>query len=199
MSVHYQGEDIVIRKIEVGSMENNVYILECPETHEALLVDGCFDPDRIVSEAEGANVTAIVQTHGHPDHVQALGELKQRLGVPIYAHPGDDYPVPVDRKLTDGEVLPVGRREAKVLHTPGHTPGGICLLSGRHLISGDTLFPGGPGATHGDSRAFEQIITSLEDKLFVLPDDTAVYPGHGADTTIGAERPHLQEWRERGW
>jgi glyoxylase-like metal-dependent hydrolase (beta-lactamase superfamily II) len=144
-------------------------------------------------------VTAIVQTHGHPDHVQALGELKKRLGVPIYAHPGDDYPVRVDRKLTDGEVLPVGRREAKVLHTPGHTPGGICLLSGRHLISGDTLFPGGPGATHGDSRAFAQIITSLEDKLFVLPDDTAVYPGHGADTTIGAERPHLQEWRERGW
>jgi glyoxylase-like metal-dependent hydrolase (beta-lactamase superfamily II) len=199
MSVHYQGEDIVIRKIEVGSMENNVYILECPQTHEALLVDGCFDADRIVSGAEGANVTAIVQTHGHPDHVQALGELKERLGVPVYAHPGDDYPVPVDRKLRDGEVLPVGGREAKVLHTPGHTPGGICLLSGRHLISGDTLFPGGPGATHGDRRAFEQIIASLEDKLFVLPDDTAVYPGHGADTTIGAERPHLQEWKERGW
>ena len=199
MSVHYQGEDIVIRKIEVGSMENNVYILECPETHEALLVDGCFDADRIISGAEGANVTAIVQTHGHPDHVHALGELKQRLGVAVYAHPGDDYPVPVDRKLTDGEVLPLGRREVKVLHTPGHTPGGICLLSGRHLISGDTLFPGGPGATHGDRRAFEQIITSLEDKLFVLPDDTAVYPGHGADTTIGAEKPHLQEWKERGW
>jgi glyoxylase-like metal-dependent hydrolase (beta-lactamase superfamily II) len=196
---HYEGDDIVIRKIEVGSMENNVYILECPETHDAFLVDGCLEADRILSGARGAHVTAIVQTHGHPDHVQALAELKRRLEVPVCAHPGDGYPVPVDRELADGDVLELGRREVKVLHTPGHTPGGICLLSGRHLVSGDTLFPGGPGATHGDRRAFEQIIASLENKLFVLPDDTAVYPGHGADTTIGAERPHLQEWKERGW
>jgi glyoxylase-like metal-dependent hydrolase (beta-lactamase superfamily II) len=196
---HYRGDDIAIRKIEVGSMENNVYILECPETHDAFLIDGCFEADRVVSGAEGVTVTAILQTHGHPDHVQALAELKTRLDVPVYAHPGDHYPVAIDRDLADGDVLPLGNREVTVLHTPGHTPGGVCFLTGRHLISGDTLFPGGPGGTHGDGRDFEEIIAAIEAKLFTLPDDTAVYPGHGADTTIGAEKPHLQEWKERGW
>ena len=95
---HYRGDDIVVHKIEVGSMENNVYVLECPETHYAFLIDGCFEPDRIISGAEGATATAILQTHGHPDHVQALAELKTRLDVPVYAHPGDGYPVAIDRE-----------------------------------------------------------------------------------------------------
>jgi glyoxylase-like metal-dependent hydrolase (beta-lactamase superfamily II) len=196
---HYEGDDLIVRKIEVGTMENNVYVLECPETHDALLVDGCFDADRILASAEGANVIAIVQTHGHHDHVQALPELKQRLGVPVCAHPGDDYPVTVDRALEDGDVVSFGAREAKVLHTPGHTPGGVCLAAGKHLVSGDTLFPGGPGNTWGNREDFERIIDSIRTKLFTLSDDTAVYPGHGADTTIGAEKPHLQEWIDRGW
>ena len=198
-NAHYRGDDIVVRKIEVGSMENNVYVLECPETHDAFLIDGCFEPDTIMSGAEGAKVKAILQTHGHPDHVQALAELKRRLDVPVYAHPGDRYPVAIDRDLADGDVLALGEREVTVLHTPGHTPGGACFLTGRHLISGDTLFPGGPGGTHDDRRAFEQIIAAIEKRLFTLPDDTAVYPGHGADTTIGAEKPQLQEWKDRGW
>ena len=199
MSHHYEGSDLIVRKIEVGNMENNVYILECPETHQALLVDGCFEAGKILSGAEGAEVVAIVQTHGHADHVQALPELREKLGVPVAAHPDDEYPVPIDRELADGDDISFGERSAKVLHTPGHTPGGICLLVGGHLVSGDTLFPGGPGNTWGDAAAFAQIIGAIESKLFVLPAETPVYPGHGKDTTIGAERPQLQQWKERGW
>lgn len=199
MTHHYEGADLIVRKLEVGTMENNVYVLECPETHEALLVDGCFEPEKILAGCDGASVVAIVQTHGHFDHVQALPELKERLGVPVHAHPGDEYPVEVEHPATDGDEIAFGNRSVKVLHTPGHTPGGICLYSGKHLVSGDTLFPGGPGNTWDDKKAFEQIIESIRTKLFVLPDDTNVYPGHGGDTTIGSEKPHLQEWIDRGW
>ncbi len=196
---HYAGDDLIVRKIRVGDMENNVYVLEDPATHDALLIDGCFDAPAVLRASEGANIVAIVQTHGHFDHVQALAELKDVLGVPVCAHPGEDYPVPIDRPLQDGDTVPFGAKEARVLHTPGHTPGGICLHVGKHLVSGDTLFPGGPGNTWGDAERFQTIISAIREKLFVLPDDTHVYPGHGDDTTIGAERPHLDEWIERGW
>ena len=197
--VHHAGDDLVVRKIEVGTMENNVYVMECPETHEAFIVDGSFEADKILAAAGGAKVIGILQTHGHFDHVQALPELKESLDVPVFAHPGDDYPVPIDRQLSDGDVLTLGERRVKVLHTPGHTPGSVCFSSGAYLIAGDTLFPGGPGNTWKDEAAFEQIIEAIRTKLFVLPDQTRVYPGHGADTTIGAEKPHLQEWIDRGW
>lgn len=199
MAHHYEGADLIVRKIRVGEMENNVYVLECPETHEALLVDACFEPEQILEGAAGANLVAIVQTHAHFDHIQALPALKVKLGVPVLAQPGEDYPVPIDRELSDGDSVPFGNRSVKVLSTPGHTPSGICLWTEGHLISGDTLFPGGPGNTWGDPAAFAQIIKSIESKLFVLPDETAVYPGHGEDTTLGAEKPHLQEWKDRGW
>jgi glyoxylase-like metal-dependent hydrolase (beta-lactamase superfamily II) len=199
MPHRHEGEDLVVRKIRVGDMENNTYVLECPETHAALLVDGCFEPGVILGSLDGAQVIGILQTHGHGDHVHALPELKRRLGVPVYAHPGDRYPVPIDHELSDGDTIEFGARRATVLHTPGHTPGGTCYLSGRHLISGDTLFPGGPGNTSGDKRAFDEVISSITTKLFTLPDETVVHPGHGDDTTIGAERPHLDEWIERGW
>jgi glyoxylase-like metal-dependent hydrolase (beta-lactamase superfamily II) len=196
---HYEGDDLIVRKIEVGEYENNVYVLECPTTHDALLIDGCFEADTLIKGADGANIVGIVQTHGHFDHVQALAELKERLGVPVYAHPAEEYPIEIDQKLSDGDTITFGERSVTVLHTPGHTPGGVCLLYGKHLISGDTLFPGGPGNTWEDPEKFAQIIGSIESKLFVLPDDTAVYPGHGKDTTIGTERPQLQEWKDRGW
>jgi glyoxylase-like metal-dependent hydrolase (beta-lactamase superfamily II) len=196
---HYEGDDLIVRKIEVGTMENNTYVLECPETHDALLVDGCFEPDVIIEKSSGANIVAIVQTHGHGDHIQALPELLERLQVPVLAHPGESYPVPIDRELADGDEIEFGNRKARVLHTPGHTPGGVCLLVGKHLISGDTLFPGGPGNTWGDADRFKEIIDAVRTKLFVLGDDTVVYPGHGRDTTIGKEKPHLREWIDRGW
>jgi glyoxylase-like metal-dependent hydrolase (beta-lactamase superfamily II) len=196
---HYAGDDVNVHKIEVGDMGNNVYILECPETHESLVIDGCFEAERILEAASATTVVGIVQTHGHSDHVQALPEIKEALGVEVMAGSGDDFPVQVERRLTDGERVTFGKREVEVLHTPGHSPGSICLLIGSQLISGDTLFPGGPGNTFGNEQAFEQIIGSLRSKLFTLPDETNVYPGHGDDTTIGAEKPHLQEWIDRGW
>ena len=199
MAHHYEGPDLIVRKIGVGDMENNTYVLECPETHEALVVDGCFEPETIVAGAEGTTVVGILQTHGHMDHVQALPDIKKEFDVPVYAHPGDEYPLPIDKELSDGDSITFGRREVKVIHTPGHTPGGTCFLVGDHLISGDTLFPGGPGNTWKNKDAFDQIIESIRTKLFVLPEGTAVYPGHGKDTTIGAEKPQLQEWIERGW
>ena len=199
MAHHYDGDDLIVHKLEVGQMENNTYVLECPETQESLIVDACFDPKAILEGARDTRVVGIIQTHGHFDHVQALQEIKDALGVPVHAHPGDSYPVPVDKELSDGGVSAFGNREAKVLHTPGHSPGSTCFLVGRHLVSGDTLFPGGPGNTFDDDQAFDQIIDSVRTKLFTLPDETRVYPGHGADTTIGAEKPHLQEWVDRGW
>ncbi|MEA2486671.1 MAG: hypothetical protein QOF16_325 [Actinomycetota bacterium] len=199
MAHHYEGDDLIVRKIEVGDLENNTYIIECPETHDAFIVDGSFEAKKIVEASNGANIVAILQTHGHYDHVQALAALKENFDVPVLAHEGDEYPVPIDRILSDGERLELGKRTVTVLHTPGHTPGSVCFVSGSHLISGDTLFPGGPGNTWGDRGAFEQIIGSIESKLFVLDDATAVYPGHGDDTTIGNEKPHLQEWIDRGW
>jgi glyoxylase-like metal-dependent hydrolase (beta-lactamase superfamily II) len=197
---HYEGDDLIVRKIEVGTMENNVYVLECPETHEGFLVDGCFEPDAILAGAQGVEIVGILQTHGHMDHVQALAALKEKLGVPVYAHNGDEYPIPIDQELKDGDELKFGKDHVvTVLHTPGHTPGGVCFLTGKHLVAGDTLFPGGPGNTWGDKAAFEELVANIETKLFSLPGETIVYPGHGKDTTIAAERPHLQEWKDRGW
>jgi glyoxylase-like metal-dependent hydrolase (beta-lactamase superfamily II) len=199
MGHHYEGDDLIVRKIEVGTMGNNSYVLECPETHEAVVVDACFEARKILDAARDADVVGILETHGHFDHVEALPEVKEALDVDVYAHPADDYPVEIDRPLADGDTVSFGRRSVAVLHTPGHTPGSVCFACGSHLVSGDTLFPGGPGNTRGDSRLFAQIIESIRTKLFVLPDATAVYPGHGADTTIGAERPSLEEWIARGW
>lgn len=199
MAHHYEGDDLIVRKLEVGEMENNTYVLEDPDTHQALLVDGCFQADKIIAGAEGAEIIGIVQTHGHFDHVQALAELKDHYGVPVHAHPGDDYPVAIDHEISDGDTIAFGTKEAKIIFTPGHTPGGVCLLVGKHLVSGDTLFPGGPGNTRGDAEKFAEIIDNVENKLFTLPDETVVYPGHGKDTTIGTEKPQLQEWKDRGW
>ena len=199
MTHHYEGDDLIVRKIEVGDMGNNTYVLECPQTHQALLVDGCFEPEKTLAGCEGAVVVGIVQTHGHFDHVQALPDLVEALRVPVHAHSAEDYPVAIDNQVGDGDVISFGECEARVLHTPGHTPGGICLLVGKHLISGDTLFPGGPGNTSNDPAKFAQIIEAIETKLFTLPEFTRIYPGHGDDTTIGTERPHLPEWRDRGW
>jgi glyoxylase-like metal-dependent hydrolase (beta-lactamase superfamily II) len=199
MTHHHENAELRVHNIEVGTMGNNVYVLECLNTHESFIVDGCFEADKILAAAADTKVVGILQTHGHFDHVQALPELKQRLEVPVYAHPGEDYPVDIDVELSDGDQLKLGTTTIDVLFTPGHTPGGICFLNGDQLISGDTLFPGGPGNTWGDKEAFAQIIRSIEQKLFVLSDDTNVWPGHGKETTIGDEKPHLQEWIDRGW
>lgn len=190
-----------VTKLTLGPMSNNVYILTDEGRNESVIVDASFDAATIAEAADGTNVRAILLTHGDHDHIDALDALKKRFPVPVAIHPADAerLTTPPDILLQEGGLISVGNEELRVLHTPGHTPGSVCFHLTGTLISGDTLFPGGPGATRGNAEHFAQITAAIRDKLFLLPDDTLVRPGHGDDTTIGAERPHLQEWIDRGW
>ena len=185
----------------LGPYNNNVYIITDPQTKESVVIDASHDAGVIANATAGTTVKAILLTHGDHDHIDALEGLKARLKVPVGIHAADAarLSTPPDFLLEDGQDYPLGAGSLRVLHTPGHTPGCICLLFGDTLIAGDTLFPGGPGATRGDKDRFAEIIESIRTKLYVLPDETQVRPGHGADTTIGIEKPHLQEWIDRGW
>ena len=201
---------VEVRKFSVGSMDNNVYVLRDRGSEATVIIDAADDAPRILSEVEGLDVIAIVTTHGHADHWQALSAVAQATGADVYLHPADAdmVPVPADEPARDDLQISFGDAEVQVLHTPGHTPGSICVLlrggeatdarQGAHLFSGDTLFPGGPGRTTGP-REFAQVMDSLEQRLFTLDDRTWVYPGHGDGTTLGMERPKLPEWRTRGW
>jgi glyoxylase-like metal-dependent hydrolase (beta-lactamase superfamily II) len=195
-----------VRKLSVEAMDNNVYVLSCTRTGRSLLVDVAARPERLREALADTTPVAAVQTHGHWDHVRAWEALRADPGLPVWGHPGDAdlFPAPLDRELAHGEVLEVGDVRLEVLHVPGHTDGSLLyLVSGAtrpHLFSGDSLFPGGPGNTWGDAERFAQLMDGLEREIFDrLPDTTWVYPGHGDDTTLGAERPALPEWRARGW
>jgi glyoxylase-like metal-dependent hydrolase (beta-lactamase superfamily II) len=190
-----EAEGFRVKKFSVGPYDNNVYVVS--SNGEALIVDGANDADRILAEVDGLQVAGIVQTHGHFDHVQALDRLVKELAVPVHAHGGDRIPVPTEH-LGEGDELRVGNVSVRVMHTPGHTAGSVCLVVELFLFSGDTLFPGGPGNTDGDPTRFAQVMTSLG-RLFALPDETRVCPGHGLDTFIGRERPYVEVWRARGW
>jgi glyoxylase-like metal-dependent hydrolase (beta-lactamase superfamily II) len=203
---------LTITKFAVGPYDNNVYLLRCPETDDLVLVDAAAEPNRLLTEIEqaGGRLTRIVTTHRHPDHWQGLGEVARATGVPLSAHPLDapGIPVPTDAPVEEGDRIPVGRASVEVIHLAGHTPGSVALLydangalAGEpHLITGDCLFPGGVGNTEKDPARFRQLLGDVATKVFGrLPDPTWVYPGHGKDTTLGVERPHLEEWRERGW
>lgn len=190
-----------IEHLQVGPYENNVYIVVCPKTKRSAIVDPCTEAGQILEAVKGTQVERILMTHGDRDHWLALEDVKRVHNVPVGIHPDDAEMLPIkpDFALNDGDEIAVGDVRLRVIHTPGHTAGGVCFLTGKHLIAGDTLFPGGTGKTGRRPGDFEQIIGSVRDKLFVLPDDTNVYPGHGKTTTIGTEKPHLQEWIERGW
>lgn len=201
-----QDGPLLVRKFSVESFDNNVYVVACARTRAALLVDVAARPERIAEALEGFDPIAAVQTHGHWDHIRAWDGVRDGLALEVWGHPGDAelFPRPVDRELTGDERLAVGDVEVEVLHIPGHTDGSLLyLVAGAqrpHLFSGDTLFPGGPGNTFGDRGNHRRIMDGLESQVFDrLPDETWVYPGHGDDTTLGAERPDLAEWRERGW
>jgi glyoxylase-like metal-dependent hydrolase (beta-lactamase superfamily II) len=185
----------------IGPYENNIFIVADEATREAYVLDGGFEPEAIAQAASGLNVKAIIVTHGHRDHHENVATLKGLLRVPV-AIGMDDAPqlsVEPDFLIVDQQTLSFGPHALSAIHTPGHTPGSTCYVYGGHLFSGDTLFPGGPGNTQKDPVRFERIIASVRDRLFTLGDDVVVHPGHGRDTTIGAERPHLDEWIARGW
>jgi glyoxylase-like metal-dependent hydrolase (beta-lactamase superfamily II) len=199
---------LTISKLAVSDMANNVYLLRCTATGDALLVDAAAEADAVLGLVGDAPLRTVVTTHGHWDHHRALPEVVTATGATTVAHPADagDLPVPVDRPVTHGDTVPVGEQTLEVVHLRGHTPGSIALVwrgpddAGVHVFTGDSLFPGGVGNTRGDAANFASLIDDVEKRLFgALPDEAWVYPGHGKDTTLGAERPHLGEWRARGW
>lgn len=192
MPVHYDGE-IKINKINMGPYNNNGYIVVCPETNEGVIIDTPAEPEKLLNELGDVQIKAILITHRHQDHLLGFQEITSAVPAPVGVGVNDaeGLPRPPEILLEDGSVVRFGHQEIQVLSTPGHTDGAVCLLIGNHLFSGDTLFPGGPGKSRSP-EAFKQEINSITGKLLVLPDDTAVYPGHGDDTSIGKARQEYQ-------
>jgi glyoxylase-like metal-dependent hydrolase (beta-lactamase superfamily II) len=197
---HFEDARLRIDKIVVGPYENNVFVLRDKGTGEGLIIDAANEHDLLIPVAKAANVRRVLTTHGHWDHIQAVTAARD-AGIDVGVFPADADMLPgYDFVVADEDVIEVGDLRLHALHTPGHTPGSVCFtLEGWPILfSGDTLFPGGPGATQSP-KAFAEIIRSLDNRLLPLPEDTLVLPGHGLDTTIGTERPHLGEWAERGY
>jgi glyoxylase-like metal-dependent hydrolase (beta-lactamase superfamily II) len=197
---------LTVGKLAVGPMDNNAYLLRCRATGEALLVDAANEAGRLLEWVGDAPLRTVVTTHQHPDHWQALAEVVAATGARTVAHPADAgaLPVPVDETVEHGATVRVGEVALSVIHLRGHTPGSIALCYADpdghpHLFTGDSLFPGGVGRTT-NPEDFRSLMTDVVERVFdALPDDTWVYPGHGRDTTLGAERPSIPQWWERGW
>lgn len=196
---HLETTTMNIRKVCVGPLENNVYVVACTQTAQAVLIDAADEADRLIEEMSDVTPLAILTTHGHWDHVGAVEAVAQHYGIPFRLNPADQSIVstPIDEPLAN-ETITVGNLSIQAVHAPGHTPGSTVFIVDGVVLTGDTLFPGGPGATQSPA-AFSQIMETLDSALFPLADETLVFPGHGLDTTIGAERPSLGEWRARGW
>ncbi|KUO13445.1 MBL fold metallo-hydrolase [Streptomyces sp. DSM 15324] len=202
----HELKDLMITKIAVGPMDNNAYLLRCRATDEQLLIDAANDAQALLGTIGDDGIASVVTTHRHGDHWQALAEVVAATGARTYAgrEDAEGIPVPNDVLLDDGDTVRVGNVELTARHLVGHTPGSIALVyddphGHPHVFTGDCLFPGGPGRTT-QPEEFNSLMDGLEAKVFgVLPDETWVYPGHGNDTTLGTERPHLAEWRARGW
>jgi glyoxylase-like metal-dependent hydrolase (beta-lactamase superfamily II) len=197
----WDATGVEIHQVVVGPVDNNVLVLRCTETGEAVLLDAANEHERLLELCERLGVRRVLETHGHWDHIQAVPQLRD-AGYSVGVTAQDAQMLPsYDEVIDDDAVIEVGRLRLHTIHTPGHTPGSMCFRLDDHpiLFSGDTLFPGGPGNTSFEGGDFATIIESVDRKLFTLPPDTIVLPGHGARTTIGAERPQLQEWIDRGW
>ena len=203
MTLHWSATGIEIHKVVVGPYDNNVFVMRCTETGDAVLIDAANEHEQLLELARRLGVKRVLETHGHHDHIGAVAAMRE-AGYEV-AVTAADAPrlkdVGYDVFLDDAEVIEVGRLRLHAIHNPGHTEGSISFRVEDHplLFSGDTLFPGGPGATKFPGSSFATIIESIQTKLLPLPVDTIVLPGHGTDTTIGTERPHLQEWIDRGW
>jgi glyoxylase-like metal-dependent hydrolase (beta-lactamase superfamily II) len=192
--------------MSVGGMDNNAYLLRCTDTGAQLLIDAAAEPEKLLAWIGDAGLETVVTTHQHHDHWSALEDVVAATGAQSLAHAADAGEIPVvTETVADGDVISVGSVDLEVIHIVGHTPGSITLLyrdpNGPALLwTGDSLFPGGVGNTQGDEKRFTSLINDVERKLFdKFPDDTKFYPGHGRDSTLGAERASLPEWRERGW
>ena len=203
MTVIVEDNAIRLEKLELGPFGTNSYIVGCRKTQESALVDAPAEANVIIDKLRNTTLKYILLTHNHIDHIGALAQLRAELEVPLAAHAADTSSLtpPPEILLNDGDVIRVGELKLTVLHTPGHTPGSLCFRIGRYLISGDTIFPGGPGKT-GSPDDFRRIIKSITDKIFVLPDDTQIYPGHGDSTMLKKEkdefavfvsRPHARD------
>jgi glyoxylase-like metal-dependent hydrolase (beta-lactamase superfamily II) len=200
-TLHWSDGRAEIHKVVVGPYENNVFVLRCTETGDAVLLDAANEHERLLELCRGLGVRKVLETHGHWDHIQAVPAIRD-AGYSVAVTAEDAAMLPsYDEVLEDESVVEVGRLRLRTMLTPGHTPGSMCFkLEGAPILfSGDTLFPGGPGNTEKDPVRFAQIIEQVDTKLLTLPPETIVLPGHGADTTVGTERPHLREWVERGW
>jgi glyoxylase-like metal-dependent hydrolase (beta-lactamase superfamily II) len=202
-TLHWSATGVEIHKVVVGKFENNVFVVRCTETGDAVLIDAANEHGKLLELAQRLGVRSILETHGHHDHIGAVVAMREagykvavtELDAPRLKDVGYDV------FLDDEQVIQVGRLRMHAILNPGHTEGSMSFrLDGYPILfSGDTLFPGGPGGTKFPGGDFATIISSLDTRLFTLPNDTIVMPGHGADTTIGTERPHLPQWVARGW
>jgi glyoxylase-like metal-dependent hydrolase (beta-lactamase superfamily II) len=199
--MHYSDDQIEIHKLVVGPYDNNVFVMRCRATGDAVLLDAANEHEKLLELCQRLNVRRVLETHGHWDHIQAIPQLRD-AGYSVGVTAEDAAMLPsYDELIEDDSVIQVGQVRLHTILTPGHTAGSMCfLVEGSPVVfSGDTLFPGGPGATKFEGSSFPTIIESIDRRLLTLPVETLVLPGHGDDTTIGTERPHLQEWIDRGW
>jgi glyoxylase-like metal-dependent hydrolase (beta-lactamase superfamily II) len=199
---HYEDNLVEVHSVVVGPMDNNVHVIRCKQTGHAVLVDAANEHELLLEMCKRLGVRKVIETHGHWDHIQAVPAVRD-AGYDVAVTGPDSAMLPsYDEVLEDDSVLNVGRLEIETIWTPGHTPGSMCFFvrGTPLLLSGDTLFPGGPGATKFPGGDFDTIIKSIDERLFSrFGPEILVLPGHGSDTTIGNERPHLQEWIDRGW
>lgn len=197
MNVLYEKE-IRIERLPLGQWDSNCYVVSCAPRGDTVIIDTPAEPEKILKAVQGLAVKLVLITHGHSDHLGALPEIKAALGVPVAVHPHDAPRLspPADMMLSHGQEIALGGQTLKVLHTPGHTPGSLCFLLGKHLLAGDTIFPNGPGKTNRP-QDFEQILESITRQIFVLPDDTVVYPGHGFSTVLGKEKGLFAQFNSR--
>ncbi len=202
MTLHWSGTGVEVHKVVVGPVENNVFVIRCTSTGEAVLIDAANEHERLLELCRTLGVRTVLETHGHWDHIQAIPAVRD-AGYEVGVTAEDAAMLPsYDYLLEDDTVVEIGQLRLRTLHTPGHTPGSMSFhVEGTPLLfTGDTLFPGGPGATQYEGGDFETIIRSIEDRIFSRFDgSTIVLPGHGLDTTIGTESPQLDEWIARGW
>lgn len=200
-TLHWSDTDTEIHKVVVGPYENNVFVIRCRHSGEAVMLDAANEHELLLDLCRALEVRTVLETHGHWDHIQAVTQVRD-AGYLVGVTAEDAAMLPsYDYLLEDDKMIEVGLLKLHTITTPGHTAGSICfkLVDKPLLFSGDTLFPGGPGATGLDGGDFSKIISSIDERLLTLPPDTIVLPGHGLDTTVGTERPHLQEWIDRGW